>query len=108
MDLIHGSGYDAAERQGFKEVILSNAVGGLKTILQAMDTLGIRLRDSDNVIARELVLQHAAEGPTIPPEIVEAMEQLWKDTGVQECFSRASEYQLTDSTNLYVLLEATI
>jgi len=102
MHLIHGSGYGAAERQGFKEVILTNTVSGLKAILQAMDTLGISLADADNALARELVLQHAAENVvTIPPEIVEAMDQLWKDAGVQECFSRSSEYQLPDSTQLY-------
>lgn len=30
-------------------------------------------------------------------ELLVAMKNLWADKGVQECFSRANEYQLNDS-----------
>lgn len=30
-------------------------------------------------------------------DLLEAMKRLWTDTGIQECFSRANEYQLNDS-----------
>lgn len=32
-----------------------------------------------------------------PPEVTSAFISLWADAGVQECFSRAYEYQLNDS-----------
>ena len=31
------------------------------------------------------------------PELLVAMKNLWTDSGIQECFSRAREYQLNDS-----------
>lgn len=31
------------------------------------------------------------------PELLTAMIRLWSDSGIQECFSRAREYQLNDS-----------
>jgi len=30
-------------------------------------------------------------------KLLTAMQQLWADGGVQECFSRSNEYQLNDS-----------
>ena len=30
-------------------------------------------------------------------ELFSAMKRLWADSGVQECFARADEYQLNDS-----------
>jgi len=30
-------------------------------------------------------------------ELLVAMKNLWNDSGLQECFSRANEYQLNDS-----------
>ncbi|KAJ3113046.1 Guanine nucleotide-binding protein subunit alpha-14 [Physocladia obscura] len=35
-------------------------------------------------------------GETLPDEIVEAVEILWKDQGIQYCYSRANEFQLVD------------
>ena len=34
---------------------------------------------------------------SFPPEVTSAFLSLWGDAGVQECFSRAYEYQLNDS-----------
>ncbi|KAJ3240427.1 hypothetical protein HDU81_003826 [Chytriomyces hyalinus] len=36
-------------------------------------------------------------GNTVPEEVVNAIKVFWEDSGVQYCFSRASEYQLMDS-----------
>jgi len=33
------------------------------------------------------------------PEFVSQMKRLWGDPGVQQCFSRAREYQLNDSAD---------
>lgn len=37
------------------------------------------------------------EEMTMSKEMVQIIKQLWKDSGVQECVSRAREYQLNDS-----------
>ncbi|KAI8621855.1 guanine nucleotide binding protein, alpha subunit [Chytriomyces sp. MP71] len=35
-------------------------------------------------------------GETLPDEIVDAVEAVWKDPGIQYCYTRANEYQLVD------------
>jgi guanine nucleotide-binding protein subunit alpha len=37
------------------------------------------------------------EGDVLPPEVGNAIEALWRDSGVQSCFKRSREYQLNDS-----------
>ena len=34
---------------------------------------------------------------TFEPPYVEAIKELWADPGIQECYDRRREYQLTDS-----------
>lgn len=34
---------------------------------------------------------------TFEPPYVEAITSLWQDAGIQECYDRRREYQLTDS-----------
>ena len=34
---------------------------------------------------------------TFEPHYVEAIKALWADAGIQECYDRRREYQLTDS-----------
>ena len=38
-----------------------------------------------------------AEEGDLSPELAAIMKRLWKDSGVQSCFSRSREYQLNDS-----------
>lgn len=44
-------------------------------------------------------LADSIEEGTMPPELVEVIKKLWKDSGVQACFDRAAEYQLNDSAS---------
>ncbi|KAK3739064.1 hypothetical protein RRG08_025153 [Elysia crispata] len=44
---------------------------------------------------------HADEGE-MSSELSGIMKRLWKDVGVQECFSRSREYQLNDSAEYYL------
>jgi len=39
---------------------------------------------------------------TFDPIYVEAIKKLWSDVGVQECYDRRREYQLTDSAKYYL------
>lgn len=56
--------------------------------------LGSALQDD----ARKLMhLADTIEEGTMPKELSEIILRLWKDSGIQACFDRASEYQLNDS-----------
>lgn len=48
--------------------------------------------------ARKLMhLADTIEEGTLPKEMSDIILRLWKDSGIQACFDRASEYQLNDS-----------
>ena len=42
-------------------------------------------------------LSDSIEEGTMPPELADVIQKLWKDSGVQAGFERAAEYQLNDS-----------
>ncbi|KAJ3301126.1 guanine nucleotide-binding protein subunit alpha [Blyttiomyces sp. JEL0837] len=42
------------------------------------------------------------EGENVPDDVVAAIETVWKDPGVQYCFTRSNEYQLMDSAPYYL------
>ena len=42
-------------------------------------------------------LAGSADDGALSPELAAIMKRLWRDRGVQECFSRSREYQLNDS-----------
>ncbi|CAG8896310.1 unnamed protein product [Penicillium nalgiovense] len=88
MKLIHEGGYSRDERESFKEIIYSNTVQSMRVILEAMESL-------------ELPLEDARHEYHHSPEVGNAIGQLWRDTGVQECFKRSREYQLNDSAKYY-------
>lgn len=48
--------------------------------------------------ARKLMhMADTIEEGTMPKEMSDIIQRLWKDSGIQACFDRASEYQLNDS-----------
>ena len=48
MQLIHGPGYSQQERESYREIVFSNVVQAMKTILEAMEVLKIELGDADH------------------------------------------------------------
>lgn len=99
MKLIHEGGYSRDERESFKEIIFSNTVQSMRVILEAMETLELPLDDQRAEYHVQTIFMQPAqiEGDSLPPEVGQAIEALWHDAGVQECFKRSREYQLNDS-----------
>ncbi|EGD93194.1 G protein alpha subunit [Trichophyton tonsurans CBS 112818] len=83
MKLIHEGSYSRDERESFKEIIFSI------------------FRYSPCVSSSRPWRPAQIEGDSLPPEVGAAIEALWKDAGVQECFKRSREYQLNDSARYY-------
>lgn len=99
MKLIHEGGYSRDERESFKEIIFSNTVQSMRVILEAMESLELPLEDQRMEYHVQTIFMQPAqiEGEVLPPEVGGAIEALWKDRGVEECFKRSREYQLNDS-----------
>ncbi|KAI3632552.1 hypothetical protein MIR68_009658 [Amoeboaphelidium protococcarum] len=104
MQLIHGSGYNAQERESYKEIIFSNVSQSMKVILEAMEVLKIELSGESNKKHASVILElpPQLEGTEqMPKEIADAIKALWTDAGVQKAFARKKEYQLNDSAKYY-------
>ncbi len=99
MKLIHDNGYSREERESFKEIIYSNTVQSMRVILEAMESLELPLDDARAEFHVQTIFMQPPqiEGDVLAPEVGTAVEALWKDAGVQECFNRSREYQLNDS-----------
>ena len=99
MKLIHDDGYSSEERESFKEIIFSNTVQSMRVILEAMDNMGIQLKNDGNQKHATTImsLPNQIEGDQLPSDVSLAIKCLWADQGVLECFSRSREYQLNDS-----------
>ncbi|MCJ1403255.1 guanine nucleotide-binding protein subunit alpha [Xylographa trunciseda] len=103
--------YSLEERSSFKEIIFSNAVQSMRMVLEAMESLELLVDDelSDyRVQPTEYHVQTIFMQPLrleieqLPAEVVNAIENLYMDSGVQECLNRARrEYQLNDAAEYY-------
>lgn len=71
----------------------------MHVILDAMEMMGIALADPRNQQRANVImgLPHQLEGDSLTPDVTDAVQGLWRDAGVRQCFERSREYQLNDS-----------
>ena len=99
MKLLSEGSYARAERKLFKDIIFSETIQSMRVILEAMEKLELHLEDLDNERHVVTIFMQPAcmDIDIVPPDIGPAIEALWNDSGVQECFKRSSEYHLNDN-----------
>ncbi|XP_062314480.1 guanine nucleotide-binding protein G(t) subunit alpha-1 [Osmerus eperlanus] len=104
MKIIHQDGYSLEESMEFVTIIYSNTLQSAMAIVKAMTTLNIGYGDpAQQDDARKLMhLADTIEEGSMPKELAEIIIRLWKDSGIQACYDRASEYQLNDSAGYYL------
>ncbi|XP_054279592.1 G protein alpha q subunit isoform X2 [Macrosteles quadrilineatus] len=104
MRIIHGSGYSDEDKRGFIKLVYQNIFMAMQSMIRAMDLLKIQYADSSNIEKAELIRSVDFETvTTFESPYVEAIKELWADTGIQECYDRRREYQLTDSAKYYLM-----
>ncbi|XP_006918516.1 guanine nucleotide-binding protein subunit alpha-14 [Pteropus alecto] len=103
MRIIHGSGYSDEDRKGFTKLVYQNIFTAMQAMIRAMDTLRIQYvceQNKENAqIIREVEVDKIV---ALSRDQVEAIKQLWLDPGIQECYDRRREYQLSDSAKYYL------
>ena len=69
-----------------------------------METLEIKYHKGDENVANAALVRTVDHETvtSLDPEHVSAIRALWSDPGVQECYERRREYQLTDSAKYYL------
>lgn len=103
MRIIHGSGYSDEDKKGFCKLIFQNVFMSIQSMIKGMEQLGIAYSDSSNSEKADLVKEQDFEMVmTFEAEYSDAIKSLWKDSGVQACYDRRREYQLTDSAKYYL------
>lgn len=131
MRIIHGTGYSDEDKRGHTKLVYQNIFMAMHAILRAMDTLNIDFKDygggggggvggggggggvsgnnkgggntAEMIHRSKLIKDVDYENiQTFDPVYVEAIKKLWHDQGVQECYDRRREYQLTDSARYYL------
>ncbi|XP_045418560.1 guanine nucleotide-binding protein subunit alpha-14 isoform X1 [Lemur catta] len=103
MRIIHGSGYSDEDRKGFTKLVYQNIFTAMQAMIRAMDTLRIQYvceQNKDNAqMIREVEVDKVS---VLSRDQVEAIKRLWQDPGIQECYDRRREYQLSDSAKYYL------
>ncbi|XP_069686920.1 guanine nucleotide-binding protein G(q) subunit alpha isoform X5 [Periplaneta americana] len=104
MRIIHGAGYSDDDKRGFIKLVYQNIFMAMQSMIRAMDLLKIQYAESSNIDKAELIRTVDYETvTTFESPYVEAIKDLWGDAGIQECYDRRREYQLTDSAKYYLM-----
>ncbi|KAK9703960.1 G-protein alpha subunit [Popillia japonica] len=103
MRIIHGAGYSDEDKRGFIKLVYQNIFMAMQSMIRAMDLLKIRYAESSSIEKADLIRSIDYETVTaFESPYVEAIKDLWNDSGIQECYDRRREYQLTDSAKYYL------
>ncbi|KAM4706847.1 guanine nucleotide-binding protein subunit alpha-14 [Discoglossus pictus] len=103
MRIIHGSGYSDEDRRGFTKLVYQNIFTAMQSMIRAMDTLRIQYSSEQNMENALIIREVEVDKVTcLERKQVEAIKKLWEDPGIQECYDRRREYQLSDSAKYYL------
>ncbi|XP_044251713.1 G protein alpha q subunit-like [Drosophila takahashii] len=103
MRIIHGNGYSAEDRREYITLIFQNIFMAMQSMIKAMDKLKIFYGQEEHSELAALVMTIDYETvTTLEDPYLNAIKTLWDDAGIQECYRRRREYQLTDSAKYYL------
>ncbi|XP_054164965.1 guanine nucleotide-binding protein subunit alpha-14-like [Oppia nitens] len=106
MRIIHNRDYNELEKRGFIDYVYHNIIVAIQTIINAMSDLDIKYDNDINVMNANYLMTinvdyNSNRVSKLSPEVVKAIRELWLDFGIQTCYNRKNEYQLSDSAKYY-------
>ncbi|XP_017269093.1 guanine nucleotide-binding protein subunit alpha-14 [Kryptolebias marmoratus] len=103
MRIIHGGGYTDEDKRSYAKLVFQNIYTSMQTMVRAMVALNISFADPANQSCADSVLEVEVDKvEELDPNLAVAIRSLWNDGGIQECYDRRREYQLSDSTKYYL------
>ncbi|KAL7647477.1 UNVERIFIED_CONTAM: hypothetical protein RMT77_001073 [Armadillidium vulgare] len=105
MRIIHGAGYTDEDKRGFIKLVYQNIFMAMQSLIRGMEMLQISYGGSKSQVKEyaDLVKSVDYESVTTFEEpYVTAIKSLWEDAGIQNCYDRRREFQLTDSAKYYL------
>jgi hypothetical protein len=95
MRILYGEGFGEESRLQTAGVIISNLVGGTRTVLENCDKLGHPLK-TDNQLAAAKIVNEQADDTLMTDETAAAIKLLWESQPFQETYKLRSKFQLFD------------
>ncbi|XP_039879624.1 guanine nucleotide-binding protein subunit alpha-12a [Simochromis diagramma] len=108
MRIINGQEFDQKALLDFRDTIYENILKGMRVLVDARDKLGIGWQSCENEKQGMLVMSwegRVGASGVEPSEFqlyVMALSALWVDTGIQEAYTRRSEFQLSESVKYFL------
>ncbi|XP_029493175.1 guanine nucleotide-binding protein subunit alpha-14-like [Oncorhynchus nerka] len=103
MRIIHGAGYSEEDKRGFTKLVYHNIFTAMQSMIHAMETLNIPFLEAQNKGYASMLSEVEVDMVNdLERGHVDAIRSLWRDGGVQECYARRREYQLSDAAKYYL------
>ncbi|KAK7933819.1 hypothetical protein WMY93_004715 [Mugilogobius chulae] len=103
MRIIHGGGYTDEDKRSYAKLVFQNIYTSMQTMIRAMEALGIAFSAPENQDHSNSILEVEVDKvEELDPTHAVYIKDLWEDSGIQECYERRREYQLSDSTKYYL------
>ncbi|XP_047425547.1 guanine nucleotide-binding protein subunit alpha-14-like [Mugil cephalus] len=103
MRIIHGTGYSESDRKGFTRLVFQNIITAIQALIQAMKNLKIDYIDDTNISRAEKLNElDSTQVRSLEVWQADAIKRVWNDHGVQKCYDRRREFQLSDSAKYYL------
>ncbi|XP_026559614.1 guanine nucleotide-binding protein subunit alpha-14-like isoform X1 [Pseudonaja textilis] len=103
MKIIHGSGFTEEERKRYTKLVYQNIYSAMQAMVSAMDALQIPYSSEQSKDDSRMIEDVQADKiESLERKYVEAIKRLWEDPGIQECYHRRREYQLSDSAKYFL------
>ncbi|KAI8643484.1 guanine nucleotide binding protein, alpha subunit [Parasitella parasitica] len=103
MRLIHASGFQASEREGFRIVVFSNIFSTIQTLLDALQILGLELTDPISKDYADLFIETLMleENQPFPQIYLEPLKNLWNNETIQAAFKKGNMFALHDNISYF-------
>jgi len=105
MLVIYGKGFNEDDRREFIEIIHTNIIRCMKTLIQQSDELRGKVEGttmSPSVAGSRRVIEDIKDTIRVDSKLVPHIQAVWRDPGIQKTFESRAYFQLTDSTDYYL------
>ncbi|XP_061887198.1 guanine nucleotide-binding protein subunit alpha-11-like isoform X2 [Entelurus aequoreus] len=103
MRILHGNGYTEPQRKPFARLVSQNIITAIQNLIEAMDILHINYAHNSNIELAERMSEVQFERvEMLEAWQVDAIRKIWNDQGIQSCYRRRRQFQLSDSAKYYL------
>lgn len=98
MRYIHQQPFTADEIEDYRQIVFTNIVGGMRSIIDTMDELSVAISPENRRFVAMVDSEPAINtGEVFPTKYLEALRGLWNDPQVQSVYARQHEFALQEN-----------